>query len=468
MGWRALRAAASGTDDAARAAQQSELRAAHRRRRAVGHAHGRYRARRGGRNAGRGPRPAKPGAARAAPWQPQLVHGGVHRRGGAELGDRAGRLPQPLRPSERRSAGALSSRGRAALAHRSARRHRRQDGCGDHAGNRAPSPRAVLATMISRGDVPRPRGENNHGQERRQRRLSRHRGDRHQLAIVGRRRKECREDRGEHAARSAHRRDREARRQDRERQGGAVPRAPRALVQVRRVMFTAVVRITGAGRLADFRERLRWLLVRDPEAEDYTEHHEAAVLEYRFTPKKGIPFPALTEASGNFPELRVEAQWDHDGVRGRAVIENGRLVEEQRAEPASAGVEIAAGDEGRLDLALICEREDGGWIGYAATAERHTYFRYRDGRLELVDPSEADDALEDVAFRLVDEWIWYDEEEAPTERARYAQYGYPVRGANLKSEKLALLRQRAARYSTLDTAGAEVREALIAQWLNRA
>ena len=46
-------------------------------------------------------------------------------------------------------------------------------------------------------------------------------------------------------------------------------------------MFTAVVRITGAGRLADFRERLRWLLVRDPDAEDFTEHHTAGVLEYR-------------------------------------------------------------------------------------------------------------------------------------------------------------------------------------------
>ena len=233
-------------------------------------------------------------------------------------------------------------------------------------------------------------------------------------------------------------------------------------------MFTAVVRITGAGRLADFRERLRWLLVRDPDAEDYSEHHEGAALEYRFRPKKGIPFPALTEASGNFPELRVEAQWEHDGVRGRAVIENGRLVEEERGEPAAAGVEIVAGDEGRLDLALICERQDAGWIGYAATAERHTYFRYRDGALELVDPSAADDALEEVAFRLVDEWIWYDEEEAQTERARYAQYGYPVRGANLKSEKLALLRRRGERYSTLDPAAGEVREALIAQWLNRA
>jgi len=232
--------------------------------------------------------------------------------------------------------------------------------------------------------------------------------------------------------------------------------------------FTAVVRITGAGRLSDFRERLRWLLVRDPQAEDYTEHHASSMLEYRFTPKRGLPFPALTEASENFPELRVEAEWEHDGVRGRAVIENGRLIEEERAAPDDAAVEIALAEEGRLALALICERGEDGWIGYATSAERHTYFRYRDGVLSLIAPNEADEALEDVAFRLVDEWIWYDEEEAATERARYAQYGYPVRGANLKSEKLALLRRRAERYSTLDAAGAEVREALVAQWLKPA
>ncbi len=47
------------------------------------------------------------------------------------------------------------------------------------------------------------------------------------------------------------------------------------------------MRITGAGRLADFRERLRWLMVRDEDAEEYSEHHAAGVLEYRFTPHIG-------------------------------------------------------------------------------------------------------------------------------------------------------------------------------------
>ena len=233
-------------------------------------------------------------------------------------------------------------------------------------------------------------------------------------------------------------------------------------------MFTAVVRVTGAGRLADFRERLRWLLVRDPDAEDYTEHHEDAALEYHFTPAKGIPFPAFAEASVDFPELRVEAQWDRDGVHGRAVIENGRVVDEERGAPLSTGVYVASGEAGRLELAFVCERADDEWLGYAASAERHTYFRYRDNRLELIAPDDADRELEDIAFRLVEEWIWYDEEDALTERARYANYGYPVRGANLKSEKLALLRQRSEPYSTLAPEAEAVREALVAQWLKAA
>jgi hypothetical protein len=230
-------------------------------------------------------------------------------------------------------------------------------------------------------------------------------------------------------------------------------------------MFTALVRVTGAGRLADFRERLRWLLVRDPDAEDYSEHHDEGRLEYRFAPTKGIPFPALAEASGEFPELRVEAEWDHDGVRGRAVIENGRVVDDERALGGPQGVHVEVGDEARLALALICERAGDEWLGYAASAERHTYFRYRDGALTLIAPDDADGELEAIAFRLVDEWLWYDEEDAALERARYAHYGYPVRGANLKSEKIALLRRAGAPHSTLGTEAEPLRAALLSQWL---
>jgi hypothetical protein len=233
-------------------------------------------------------------------------------------------------------------------------------------------------------------------------------------------------------------------------------------------VFTAVVRITGAGRLADFRERLRWLMVRDIDAEPYSEHHAEGVLEYRFQPKTGIPFPAFAAASGDFPELRVEAEWEHDGVRGRAVLENGRVVQETTAQPGSAAVDISVAEDGRLVLAMVCQKSGDALIGYAASSDRHTYFRYREGALELVKPDTPDASLEDLAFGFVEEWLWYDEEEAPVERARYADYGYPVRGANLKSEKLALLRPSGLKFASLDAAGREVREALAAQWLNPA
>ena len=231
-------------------------------------------------------------------------------------------------------------------------------------------------------------------------------------------------------------------------------------------MFTAVVRITGAGRLDDFRERLRWLMVRDEDAEDYTEHHAAGALEYRFRPRRGIPFPAFTAASADFPELRVEAEWERDGVRGRAVIENGALVEQSAARLDEAQLDVKVGEAGRLELGLTCrQEEDGALIGYAVSDARHTFFRYRGGALTLLDPEEPDAALEEVAFRFVDEWIWYDEEEAALERARYANYGYPVRGANLKAEKLALLRTKDGSYSSLDEKGRAARAAIVTQWL---
>ena len=88
------------------------------------------------------------------------------------------------------------------------------------------------------------------------------------------------------------------------------------------------MRVTGAaGRFEEFRERVRWLLVRDPDVDPYTEHHGAGALEYRFELLKGIPFPAFVAASAEFPELRVEAEWTKGGSRGGAAIECGKLVE---------------------------------------------------------------------------------------------------------------------------------------------
>jgi len=232
-------------------------------------------------------------------------------------------------------------------------------------------------------------------------------------------------------------------------------------------LFTAVVRVTGAGRIQDFQERLRWLMVRDEDAEDYTEHHAGGTLEYRFRPKRGIPFPAFTTASADFPELRVEAEWQRDGERGRAVIENGKLVEQSSARVDAAQLEVRMGDAGRLELALACRAKGEELLGYAVTHDRHTYWRWQDGRLSILGAEDPDVELEEVAFAFVEEWIWYDEEDAALERARYANYGYPVRGANLKSEKIALLRAAGGSHSSLSNEAKAALGALLEQWLRR-
>jgi len=92
--------------------------------------------------------------------------------------------------------------------------------------------------------------------------------------------------------------------------------------------FIATVRVTGStSRFDEFRERVRWLLVRDPDTEPYTEHHSGTLLEYRFELTRGLPFPTLVAASAEFPELRIEAEWDKDGAKGGAAIQSGRLVD---------------------------------------------------------------------------------------------------------------------------------------------
>ena len=54
---------------------------------------------------------------------------------------------------------------------------------------------------------------------------------------------------------------------------------------------------------------------------------------------------------------------------------------------------------------------------------------------------------------------------AVLERARYANYGYPVHGANLRSDKLKLMRDQDMRFfSTLDAQAIEARNALLAKW----
>jgi hypothetical protein len=237
-----------------------------------------------------------------------------------------------------------------------------------------------------------------------------------------------------------------------------------------RHVLSAVVRVTGSGRLSEFGERVRWLMVRDADASrvEYTEHHADGLLEYRFETREGIPFPAFAAASEEFPELRVEAAWENaaQGLRGQAVIENGRLLDQQTLplEDSALGVAVEVGLRGELAFAMACVRRDDVWLGYCADGARHAYFAAARSSLQLADGAgthwtrrvendqvilldEAiDDArlaeLEDVAFRFAGDWLWFDEAaaaETALERKRYADHGWPVQAANLKAERLLAL-----------------------------
>ena len=98
----------------------------------------------------------------------------------------------------------------------------------------------------------------------------------------------------------------------------------------------STIRVTGGSHEAReaFRERLRWLLVRDPDAPAYDEAHAAEALEYRLEGGAGIPFPSLVEASRSFGMLRVEVEYPAAGRAragraraGRVVLQSGMIAE---------------------------------------------------------------------------------------------------------------------------------------------
>jgi hypothetical protein len=68
--------------------------------------------------------------------------------------------------------------------------------------------------------------------------------------------------------------------------------------------------------------------------------------------------------------------------------------------------------------------------------------------------------------------LWYDgapQHETALERRRYAQAGWPVRGANLKAARMAQLRDALPgnRYGNLSPQAAGLREAVRAAWLEQ-
>jgi len=240
--------------------------------------------------------------------------------------------------------------------------------------------------------------------------------------------------------------------------------------------LNATITVSGdPGLLREYRAQVNRLL--DEEGgESYRELHSAERLEYEFKLRGGIPFPPFVSASQAFPDLTVEVQWSEAalGRSGRATIRNGVLAEQaaQSHPPAGAALQdVAADADGGLRLALACARWREFWHGYVVASDRHAFFRIAGSAgscglsashgieaewAERWTVSSGDAAYAELAprepiaegeLRELDrlaqefsrEWIWFEESEpaeTAVERARFRDYGYPVRAANLRSEKL--------------------------------
>jgi hypothetical protein len=252
-------------------------------------------------------------------------------------------------------------------------------------------------------------------------------------------------------------------------------------------------------------------LLEEEGTDSYRELHSAERLEYEFKLRGGIPFPPFVSASQAFPDLTVEVQWTDAslGRSGRAIIKNGALSEQavQSHAPAGAALrDVRADADGGLRLALTCARWREFWHGYAIASDQHAFFRVAGpaGSCELSasDGVEAEWAerwtvssgdaaymelaprepiaegelreLDRLAQEFSSEWIWFEEsppEETAVERARFEAYGYPVRAANLRSEKLRNVLRPDGGGLALGSFGEDTRwipELLLRSWLRSA
>jgi hypothetical protein len=240
--------------------------------------------------------------------------------------------------------------------------------------------------------------------------------------------------------------------------------------------LNATITVVGdPGLLREYRTHVNRLLEEEG-GDSYRELHSAGQLEYEFKLRGGIPFPPFVSASQAFPDLIVEVRWSDAalGRGGRAIIKNGVLAEQavQSHSPGGAVMQdVRADADGGLRIALACARWRESWHGYVIASDQHAFFRIA-GAAESCELSASDgieaqwaerwtvssgdaayaelvprEAIAEDELRELDrlaqefsrEWIWFEESEpaqTAVERARFEDYGYPVRPANLRSEKL--------------------------------
>jgi hypothetical protein len=275
--------------------------------------------------------------------------------------------------------------------------------------------------------------------------------------------------------------------------------------------ITATVVVEGdPPLLAGYRAHVNALL--DAEAAGrYRELHTDGRLDYRIK-AQGVPYPPFVDASAAFPGLTVRVEWrsPFGGSGGAATIRAGKLVDQTTAPgagtaPADMAIELRAEGDGTIVLAVALRRRPAGeWVGYALTATQHAFVRVAAGAtvLEATDGAQPEWAerwvvrggdvtyaeldprephapalaadLERIAREFAEEWIWFDAappEDTAVERRRYADYGYRVNPANLRTAKLRTVLAEAPGGGYALTVGAADAQAAVAAvsrlWLQR-
>lgn len=261
--------------------------------------------------------------------------------------------------------------------------------------------------------------------------------------------------------------------------------------------------------------RIKALLVEEIFEGGFEEHHGDDALSYDFKVRGGVPFPAFAQASQEFPQLEVVAEWVNvaAGRRGRARIADGKMVEHAEDSIATGGTDTAnryfdVAADATLQIAFaVVRRGRDTWTGYVLNHERDALFQVtRDGdAIELrctegaaewariwslhgmEDPAatardceppqpvmqELYAEMERLAQDFVGEWIWLreaPETETAIERDRYGRYGYTVREANVRVARLQRMRGDADMhqplvYSTLDAESDWIRIVLQRCWV---
>ena len=283
-------------------------------------------------------------------------------------------------------------------------------------------------------------------------------------------------------------------------------------------VFQASVIVSGdMGLLEAFKQQTSVLLSEEGVIQNFQERYISHDLIYRFETDQGIPFPPFVATSAAFPDLKITVEWinHRDGVRGNAVIQDGKLAEQYTLAIADSErigspvqLDIAIEENGYLRQAIVFKNIGAGeYAGYILTGRQHALFKIRkqdnqtvlyasDGLeaewaehwtynpesrnndyQEIVPGEKIEDALFQMLEALVndflDEWVWLAEsppEDIIIEQQKYERMGLASHQANIKAEKIRKMarldteRGNSYRFSTLSNDCAWIKTAIAECW----